>query len=537
MMRSMLADQPYSPVTSTHGEAARHDDLVDLVVEHLLHELAQALGRGLGLLELLLLLLGLLHLEAVLRRRDELLALVLLELLHGVLVDGVDHVQHLEPLLLEALEERRVLDRALRLARDVVDARLRVGHARDVVVEARELLARLGRVVAHELRDLSAVRRVLVDAELEVLRERLVELLVLVLVLRDLVEELDRLLDEGLLDDLEDLVLLQRLARDVEREVLGIDNTLDEGQELGHEVLAVVHDEDAAHVQLNVVELLLVAALEHVEGRAARHEEDRSKFELALDREVLDRGVVLPVVRERLVEGGVLLLRDLVGLAHPDGLLAVEVVPLVRDLLDLLRLLLLFGFGLVDVLDLRGVVVLVALLLVIIIIIRDLLLLRLLHVQLDGEADELRVLLHEVLEAALLEVLGHVLLHGEDDARAAADALGLGRVRRHREGAAGRGLPRVLLVVVRLGRHDDLLRDEVRGVEADAELADHGDVGAGLERLHEGLRAGLGDGPQIVDEVGLGHADARVDDGQRVVGLVGHDVDLEVRLGMTKADL
>merc|ERR1712023_113823 len=161
MMRSMLADQPYSPVTSTHGEAARDDALVDLVVEHLLHELAEALGRGLGLLELLLLLLGLLHLEAVLRRRDELLALVLLELLHRVLVNRVDHVQHLEALLLEALKERRVLDRALRLARHVVDARLRVGHARDVVVERRELLARLGRVVAHELGDLGAVRRVL----------------------------------------------------------------------------------------------------------------------------------------------------------------------------------------------------------------------------------------------------------------------------------------------------------------------------------------------------------------------------------------
>merc|ERR1711898_84893 len=89
MMRSMLADQPYSPVTSTHGESARR----------LLHELAQALGRGLGLPELLLLVLGLLHLEALLRRRDELLALVLLELLDGVLVDRVDHVQHLHPLL------------------------------------------------------------------------------------------------------------------------------------------------------------------------------------------------------------------------------------------------------------------------------------------------------------------------------------------------------------------------------------------------------------------------------------------------------
>ena len=63
-MRS-IADQPYSPVTRTHGESAgrRDDDLVDLVVEDLLHD-AEALGGGLGLLELLLLLLGLLHLEA-----------------------------------------------------------------------------------------------------------------------------------------------------------------------------------------------------------------------------------------------------------------------------------------------------------------------------------------------------------------------------------------------------------------------------------------------------------------------------------------
>ncbi|CAH0377059.1 unnamed protein product, partial [Pelagomonas calceolata] len=514
------------------GEARRDDDLVDLVVEDLLHELAEALGGGLGLLELLLLLLGLLHLEALLRGREELLALVLLELLDAVLVHGVGHEDDLVALLLELLEEGRRLDGALRLAGHVVDARLVVRHARDVVVERRLLLARLRRVVSQQLGDLRAVRRVLVDAELQILVEGLVELLVLVLVLRDLVEELDGLLDQILLDDLEDLVLLQRLARDVEREVLGINNTLDKRQELGHEVLAVVHDEDAAHVQLDVVELLLVAALEHVEGRAARHEEHRAELELALDREVLDRGVVLPVVRERLVEGGVLLLRHLVGLAHPDGLLAVEVVPLVRHLLDLLRLLLLLRLGLVDVLDLRGVVVLVALLLVVIVVVRDLLLLRLLDVELDREADELRVLLHEVLEAALLEVLGHVLLHREDDARAAADALGLGRVRRHRERAAGRGLPRVLLVVVRLGRDDDLLRDEVRGVEADAELADHGDVRAGLERLHEGLRAGLGDRAEVVDEVGLGHADARVDDGQGVVGLVGHDVDLEVRLGV-----
>merc|ERR1712146_401740 len=111
MMRSMMADQPYSPVTRTHGESARRPETTTLstLSSSNLHQLARPLGRGLRLLEFLLLLLGLLHLEAVLRRRDELLALVLLELLHGVLVDRVDHVQHLEPLLLEPMEERRVL--------------------------------------------------------------------------------------------------------------------------------------------------------------------------------------------------------------------------------------------------------------------------------------------------------------------------------------------------------------------------------------------------------------------------------------------
>ena len=43
--------------------------------------------------------------------------------------------------------------------------------------------------------------------------------------------------------------------------------------------------------------------------------------------EVLHGEVLLPVVREGLVEGGVLLDGDIIGLAHPDGLLLVEVAP------------------------------------------------------------------------------------------------------------------------------------------------------------------------------------------------------------------
>ena len=60
-----------------------------------------------------------------------------------------------------------------------------------------------------------------------------------------------------LLDDLEDLVLLQCLTRDVQRQVLGADDTLDEVEVLGDGVFAVVHDEHAADVELDVVALLL----------------------------------------------------------------------------------------------------------------------------------------------------------------------------------------------------------------------------------------------------------------------------------------
>merc|ERR1719463_498778 len=273
----------------------------------------QRASNCLDLLLLLLLVLGLLELQALLGAADELVPVVLL--------DGVDHEEPLEAPLLEALDEGGVLHSLLGFAGDVVDVLLPLLHAGDVGPERGRLVAGLGGVVAQELGDLAAVVAVLVDAQLEILPEGLVELVEVVLVLGDLGEHLQALLDDVLLDDLKDLVLLQHLTGDVERKVLGVDDTLDETEPLGDDVLAVVHDEDAAHVQLDVVRLLL--AVEHVKGRALGHEEHALELELALDGEVLHREVVLPVVGEGLVEGGVLVAGDLVGGAHPDGLLLV----------------------------------------------------------------------------------------------------------------------------------------------------------------------------------------------------------------------
>ena len=68
---------------------------------------------------------------------------------------------------------------------------------------------------------------------------------------------------------------------------------------------------------------------------------------------MLDGEVVLPVVSQALVESGILLLGDLGGVASPDGLRLVELLVLNRLLLDLLGLLLLLLFLVVDLLYLR----------------------------------------------------------------------------------------------------------------------------------------------------------------------------------------
>ena len=100
----------------------------------------------------------------------------------------------------------------------------------------------------------------------------------------------------------------------------------------------------------------------------------------------------------------------------------------------------------------------------------------------------------------------------------------------HRERTTGLRLPSVTLVVVVLGVHDNLLRDQVRGIETDAKLPDHRNVRARGERLHERLGPRSRDRTEIVHQIGLGHTDAAIDDGERVVRLIRNDVNEELRL-------
>ena len=174
------------------------------------------------------------------------------------------------------------------------------------------LLGRLGGVEAQELGQLAAVLSVLVDAEFQVLAKGFIELVEVVLILRNLAEKVHTFLDNVLTDDLEDLVLLKSLAGNVEGKIFRVNDTLHKIEVFGDNILAIVHDKDTADIELDVVTLLF--GLEEIERSTAgemsrkrasqanplpfRNEEDGLELELTLDREVLDSEVVLPVVRK-----------------------------------------------------------------------------------------------------------------------------------------------------------------------------------------------------------------------------------------------
>mmetsp|Transcript_3637 Transcript_3637/g.3431 ORF Transcript_3637/g.3431 Transcript_3637/m.3431 type:complete len:303 (-) Transcript_3637:441-1349(-) len=269
-------------------------------------------------------------------------------------------------------------------------------------------------MVTQEVGNLGAVGRILVDSKLEVLGERLVELLVGILILSQISKHLKALLNKILLDDTKNLVLLKSLTGNIQGKILRVDNSLNKGKPFRHDILTVVHDKNTTDVKLDVVMLLLGSSLEHIEWSALGAEEDGTELKLSLHREMLDGSVLFPVVRYRLVEGDIFVLGDIIRLTHPNGLHAVKVLPLVADLLNLLGFLLLLGLVFINLLNL-WLFIIILLVIILVFIIGNLLLSGLFGVKLDGESNEFRVSLYKILNTLLLKVLRHIFLHVKDD--------------------------------------------------------------------------------------------------------------------------
>jgi hypothetical protein len=96
------------------------------------------------------------------------------------------------------------------------------------------------------------------------------------------------------------------------------------------------------------------------------------------------------------------------------------------------------------------------------------------------------VLFDSILDTLLLEVLSLILLEVKADLSATTERWVDG-VQGDSEGATRRRLPDVLLIVVMFRDDLNTLGNKVGGIEANTELANHGDVSARAQRLHKAL--------------------------------------------------
>jgi hypothetical protein len=224
------------------------------------------------------------------------------------LVDIVVEDEHLDALLLVNLHEGRVAKHALGAASDVVE-RLLLGLHTLLGLGERGEPFDLRRLEADEVEQRLAVGEVAVQAFLEgtvVLGD---ELRVLFgIVLGDVLQLGENLLDARGLDTGEHLVLLQDLARDVEREVFGVDNAADKAQVLREQVLGVVHDEDALDVELDAA---FVVGLVEIERSLGRNVEEGGVLERAFGAGVEPEEWIFPVAGDGLVELLVVLVLEL----------------------------------------------------------------------------------------------------------------------------------------------------------------------------------------------------------------------------------
>merc|ERR1712226_1557040 len=98
-------------------------------------------------------------------------SLIILQLLHHVLINGLSHVDHLQALLLQPLHKGACGHDLLALTSNVVDVLLVLLHPGHVVGERGEVISAGGGVEPQVAGQLLPVGRVLVDAELQVLTE------------------------------------------------------------------------------------------------------------------------------------------------------------------------------------------------------------------------------------------------------------------------------------------------------------------------------------------------------------------------------
>merc|ERR1712241_1186895 len=191
-MRSMFADHPCSEVVKTHGESAirlltttfsvlsPRTSFISLVrgsnsafnSSNFFFSSSSSMSKTL------------------LGRRLQLLSVKLLQLLHRIFIDGICHVQHLKALLPQGLQKWRRRHCCNTLTCDVVYVVLAFLHAVNILLEPNQLITRFGGMKTQQLCFLGAVGGFLMHTKLQAFAELLIELLVVILLFRNLCKHL-----------------------------------------------------------------------------------------------------------------------------------------------------------------------------------------------------------------------------------------------------------------------------------------------------------------------------------------------------------
>ncbi len=198
----------------------------------------------------------------------------------------------------------------------VVDRSLVGTHAFDVFIQRDHFLL-TGRIEQEQIGELAlrhAVRGVdsQLDAAAEIGEERLVGFAIRIAHAGELGFDL---LLHALGDGMELAIVLQRFARDVERQVVACHDAAHEAEIIGQKLFALVHDQDIRTIERKA--FLEIARIEVV-GRAARNEQQRIVGQRAFRMQGNRAQRIGEVVEVRLVEFGVFLVGHVGALALPD---------------------------------------------------------------------------------------------------------------------------------------------------------------------------------------------------------------------------
>ena len=296
--------------------------------------------------------------------------------------------------------------------------------------------------------------------------------------------------------------LLEQLAADVQRQIGRIHHAFDKAQIARQQLLGVVHDEHAPHVELDAG---FLRAVPQVLRGVLRDVEQLRVFGVAFHAVVAPGQRRLPVVRQVFVEVFVLRVGDVFARARPQG----------RGLVH--------GFPLAGFHHAAGLAFLRAVF-------------PLFAFHLNGQVDVVGVLGNQLAQAPAVGKFQRVFAQVQRHARAALFAGDGGHFKVARAFAApAHALLGRQARAARFDR-DAIGHDEAR-VKAHAKLANQLRVLllVAREAAHEFARAAFGDGAQIGHGLLPAHADAGICHRERARGLVKADAHAQIRLAAIQA--